>query len=53
MREDPIVNEVRRRREEFAARFNFDVRSIAQDARKRQQESGRKVITPPRKQAAG
>ena len=53
MRDDPIVNEVRKRREEHAARFNFDVRAIAMDARKRQQKSGKKVVTPPRRQTAG
>lgn len=53
MRNDPIVNEVRKRREEHAARFNFDVRAIAQDARKREREGGRRVVAPPRKQATG
>ena len=53
MRDDPIVNEVRKRREEHAARFNFDVRAIARDARKRQQKSGRKVVIPPHRQTAG
>jgi hypothetical protein len=45
MQEDPIVEEIRKFREERAAKFNYDVRAIAEDARKRQQESGRKVVS--------
>jgi hypothetical protein len=45
MREDPIVEEVRRYREERAAKFGYDLRAIAEDARKRQRESGRKVVS--------
>ncbi|MFO8012290.1 MAG: hypothetical protein R6X20_03185 [Phycisphaerae bacterium] len=47
MREDPIVAQVRKRREENAASFDFDVRAIAEDARKREQQSGHKITTPP------
>jgi hypothetical protein len=45
MREDQIVEEVRKHREERAAKFGYDLRAIAEDARKRQQESGRKVVS--------
>ena len=45
MYEDPIVEEIRKFREERAAKFNYDVRAIAEDARKREQESGRKVVS--------
>ena len=35
MHRDPIVEEVRKYREENAAKFGFDVRKIAEDALKR------------------
>ncbi len=33
MTRDPIVDEVRAIREQLAARFNFDIRKIVEDAR--------------------
>ncbi len=45
MREDPIVEEVRKFRDERAAKFGYDLRAIAEDARKRQQQSGRQVVS--------
>ena len=45
MLEDPIVEEVRKIREELARKFDFDISAIVADARKRQDESGRKVIS--------
>jgi hypothetical protein len=45
---DPIVEEVRRIREANAARFNYDLDRIVEDARRRQEESGRKIIRAPR-----
>jgi hypothetical protein len=45
MREDSIVEEVRKFRDERAAKFGYDLRAIAEDARKRQQQSGRKVVS--------
>jgi len=44
---DPIVEEIRRIREARAAQFNFDPRAIAEDARKREEEGGRRVVSPP------
>jgi len=52
MREDPIVDEVRKRREETAKRFDFDVRAIAEDARKREQSSGHPLVTPEPREPA-
>jgi hypothetical protein len=52
MVEDPIVEEVRRHRLARAARFNFDIDAIAEDARKRERKSGHKVLLPPRRKAA-
>lgn len=42
---DHILQEVRRIREEQAAKFNFDPRAIMEDARKRQGQSGHKVVS--------
>lgn len=44
MWEDPIVLEIRRVREELAARFNFDVGNIFADIRKRQATLGSRLI---------
>lgn len=49
MWQDPIVEEIRKYREEYAARFNFDIGAICQDARERQKKSGRKTVTLPPK----
>lgn len=44
MWEDPIVSEVRRVREELAAKFNFDISAIFEDIRKRQTKLGSRLI---------
>jgi len=49
MPDDPIVEEVRAIREKRAARFNFDVGAIVEDAMKRQGKDGREVVSRPRK----
>ena len=47
---DPIVEEIRKIREEYSARFNHDLTAICEDLRKRQAKSGRKYVTlPPRR----
>jgi hypothetical protein len=45
MTPDPIVEEVRRAREEYAARFNYDLRAMCEDLRKRSAERGVKTVT--------
>lgn len=45
MWKDPIVEEVRKAREEYAARFNHDLRAMAIDLRRREKEGGRQIIT--------
>ncbi len=45
MWEDPIVAEVREIRETLAAEFDFDVKAIFADLRKRQGSLGGKLIT--------
>jgi hypothetical protein len=42
MKSDPIVEEVRRIRDELARKFNYDVRAIGEDAMSRQ----RNTLTP-------
>ena len=44
---DPIVDEVRRVREAYAARFNYDLRAIYRDLKEEEQRSGRKVVSYP------
>jgi len=38
--EDPIVEEIRRYREEYAARFNHDLQAIFEDLKRQQEQSG-------------
>ncbi len=49
MWEDPIVAEVRRIREELAARFNFDVKAIFADIRQRQAALGARLVSPKKR----
>lgn len=42
---DPIVDEVRAIREALAARFNFDIRKIVDDARRRQASSQARIVS--------
>jgi len=51
MFKDPIVEEVREARQKHAARFNFDLRRIAEDLRAKEQQSGRKIVSFPAKPA--
>ena len=51
--EDPIVEEVRRIRDEHAARFNYDLNAIFRDLKEQQRTSGRIYVSlPPRKSEA-
>jgi len=49
MWQDPLVEEVRRHREEYAARFNYDIRTLCRDAREHQTKSQRKTVSRPPK----
>jgi hypothetical protein len=42
---DPIVEEVRRIREQQAAELNCDLKAIFERARRRQKQSGRKTVS--------
>ena len=48
---DPIVDEVRRARDEHAASFNYDLKAICADLRRRQGQLDREVISLPPKRA--
>jgi hypothetical protein len=45
MWEDPIVAEVHRIREQLAAQFNFDVKAMFEDMRKRQAALGSRLVS--------
>jgi len=45
MWKDPIVKEVRKAREEHAAKFNFDIKSIIEDARQKQAIGKHQVVS--------
>jgi hypothetical protein len=47
---DPILAEIRKQREAYAARWNYDLVAICADLRKRQAECGRKVVSLQRKE---
>ena len=50
MQDDPIVEEVRRAREAYAAKFNYDLEAIFQDLKRQERESGRTFVSfPPRR----
>jgi hypothetical protein len=48
--QDPIVEEIRKAREEYAARFGFDLEAICQDLRAREAAHPERLVTrPPRR----
>jgi hypothetical protein len=49
---DPIVEEVRRIREEYAAQFNYDLWAMHRDLQEKEKQRGRKVVSFPPKPAA-
>lgn len=50
MWKDPIVEETRKLREEYASQFNHDIDAIFEDIQKRQTQSAQKPMSlPPRK----
>ena len=46
---DPIVEELRKIREEHAAKFNFDLDAIYRYPKEQEKQSGRKMISSPPK----
>ena len=49
MWKDEILEEIYKIREEHAKAFNYDLQAICDDLRRRQTESGRKLISTPLK----
>jgi hypothetical protein len=49
MMDDPIVAEVRKARDDYAKRFNYDLDAICQDLQQKQMQSGRKLVSFPPK----
>ena len=50
---DDIVEEVRRVREAYGERFNFDLAAIFRDLREREIAGGREVVSLPRPRSVG
>ena len=46
---DPIVEEVRKARDEYARKFDYDLDAICRDLRQRQGREGRQVVSFPPK----
>jgi hypothetical protein len=47
---DPVVAEVRRARESYAAQMGYDLQAIYRDLKRQEQEGGRKLVSlPPRR----
>ena len=44
---DPIVDEVWRARDEYAARFGYNLRAIFRDLKEQEKRSGRKLVKAP------
>lgn len=53
MDEDQVIAEVRRTKEQIAARHNYDVRALAKTLREKQGKDGRKVVSFPARRPAG
>lgn len=50
MRKDPIVEEVRRLREAYASKFDFDLDALVADLKAQEAKSARRLVTlPPRR----
>ena len=49
---DPIVEEIRKIREEHAARFNYDLDAIYEDCKKSERELGLPLVNLPPKRIA-
>ena len=52
MWQDPIVEEVRKARDEHAAKFDYDLKRIFADLKEQEKRSGRQYVTLPPKRPA-
>jgi hypothetical protein len=53
MRPDPIVDEMRRIKDEHAARYNYDVFAMGKALKEEQKRESGKVVSLPRRERAG
>ena len=51
-RENELIEEIRKIREDHAKRFNYDLEAIYRDLKEAERKSGRKFAVPPRKRKA-
>lgn len=47
MWKDPVVEETRKLREQYASQFNHDIDAIYKDIQQRQAQSGKKLVSLP------
>ena len=47
MWKDPVVEETRKLREQYARKFNHDIDAIYEDIQQRQAQSGKKLVSLP------
>lgn len=47
MHDNEVLEEIRKYREEYAKSFNYDVKAMFNDLRKKQEASGRKFVKLP------
>ena len=52
MNNDPIVDEVRQVRDEYAKKFEYDLDAICRDLQKKQAQPGKQVVSFPPKRPA-
>lgn len=52
MIKDPIVAQIRKIREEYAAQFNHDLEAIFEDLKKWEKETGHTYDSPPKRKRA-
>lgn len=53
MNDDPIVDEVRKARDEYAKAFGYDLDAIGRDLQKKQEQPGKQVVSfPPKRPTA-
>jgi len=51
---DPIVEEVRKARDEYAKKFNYDLDAICRDLQEKQAQPGKNVVSfPPNREKTG
>ena len=48
---DQVISEIRKIREAYAEKFNYDVYAMLRDLKERQSKSGRKTVSLPSKRS--